>query len=67
MPIYEYECGKCRRRQTVLRSVADRDKILACDLPLNNGKPCPYTAKRVMSVPAPMPSSADRPGRGRNP
>jgi putative FmdB family regulatory protein len=30
MPIYEYECPECSSRQTLFRSIADRDKTVLC-------------------------------------
>lgn len=68
MPLYDYECQVCGDRKTVLRHMSERDAPVACDCSSPTDEEG-YTSMmhRVMSVPSPMPSSADRPGRGRNP
>lgn len=32
MPLYTYQCSECGNRNTKLRAMADRDKLLDCDV-----------------------------------
>ena len=60
MPLYEYRCPRCGDVTERIMAYDRRDEPRPCDWGCAN-------VQRVMSVPAPMPSSKDRPGRGRNP
>ena len=78
MPLYDYECERCGSRTEKLRPYEQRDEPFGCGpcyIATERDSKCPETGlknapapqyRRVLSVPSPMPSSKDRPGRGRS-
>lgn len=71
MPIYNFLCPKCGAKVETLAPMGT--KVIGCtariaetddpDQPIR----CNTAMERTISLPAPMPSSTTRPGRGRNP
>jgi len=58
MPLYDYKCEPCHMAFEALVSMGERDRM---ECPV-----CDKIATRQVSKPSPMPSSKDRPGRGRS-
>ena len=63
MPVYVYICQKGHREEA-LRKYEDRDREYTCQM-CYESQGVEREMERVIAVPAPMPSSSDRPGRGR--